>query len=558
MTSRQDGSLARGGNAPHDGCAMRAHLQFVAYGGRHQSGGRGEMLRVVDTKDGPQGVAVEPSGADDSVVIGRCSRREGGDGRGAVDGREGVGGGFEDAPLIEQTAESVCVEKGREGFHIVGTELVDGDVHHEPRGQLNGVNLCSVEDCQYDGKVSVHALYCCWMSGVRCFLPRTHPASEEQRECQNVHALGIALYEVADEEGKDAYEIECPEPMALALYAASDDGNEADERHRVEQQHLKVEAHGGMLREHHDRQNHSARSYQEQKHEVEEPECLVELALEERQEDDEDGKDDGACGGREGELFPDDVGERLDNGACFAHQLAASGLNDRLVEVLHQVVGKELLFADGAWAVGLEAQQQVGTHPEPGTAFVVLVNHLAQGRSSVGPVESCLPGHVAQDDVAGAGRAIVVIEIVAVGEVFVAAVLFDSLHEKQFLGGREVERLFDDAAFLVVVFGAKLIERGDAHHIVGAAEHEVQDEMGLVHVERAVVDGDVDGLVGVDVVDGRVAVDAVDLLSRLARQQSDMDGGVGMGEGGGIDKFVGGENLHTTPDEEQQNQELKP
>ena len=118
--------------------------------------------------------------------------------------------------------------------------------------------------------------------------------------------------------------------------------------------------------------------------------------------------------------------------------------------------------------------------------------------------------------------------------------------------------MFHHSAFLVVVFGAKILEWGDAHHVVGSAEYEVQYEIGLVEVECAIIDGHVDVLVGVDVMKGGVPVDAIDFLPGLAGEQSDLNGGVGVGKGDGVHQLVGGKCHIATTKEEQQNQELKP
>ena len=116
VSGRQNGRFLARRHAPDDGRAVCAHFQFVAHGRGHQTMGRGEVRRVIDAENGPQRAAVEPSLADDAVVVGRGARGHGADRRGIIDGRKRIGSHVIDPAVFHQFAESRGVVERRESL----------------------------------------------------------------------------------------------------------------------------------------------------------------------------------------------------------------------------------------------------------------------------------------------------------------------------------------------------------------------------------------------------------------------------------------------------------
>ena len=249
-----------------------------------------------------------------------------------------------------------------------------------------------------------------------------------------------------------------------------------------------------------------------------------------RQQNDDECQDDSAGSRGERKAASILAFEHRDDGACFARKqgdfFPICDVNSP-VEVLFQVERQELLFLDGGRQVGLESQQQVVAHCHPRVAFRVLMGELAEGRTVGFPFEvdvNPFPVRL-QQHVASTGGAVVVEEVVAVFAVLRAVVLFDGIGYFLLVLWREVvQLLLDDSPLFVGIGGTEIVERLDAHLVVGESEDEAQHEVRFPEIEHAVVDGNVNIFVTVDVVDGRMSIEAPRLLSRLAGEQAERDG----------------------------------
>ena len=278
-----------------------------------------------------------------------------------------------------------------------------------------------------------------------------------------------------------------------------------------------------MLREDHCREDEPRKTYEEQQHEVEAPEASALHEFNDCYAHDDEGHQQGADGGRERKLLLDRVVEHRDDGLRGAHELHGVG-NDGTLEVVHEVEGQELLFAHVRGPVGFQTEQEVVAQLRPRVVLGVLVCELAERR----PVGLSLVGglHRAENHVARLRRTIIIEDVIAIDAILRSVVLLDGLREPNLFLGRDVQLLLDDAPPLVGIGAAEVVVGLNAHEVVGESEDEAKDEMRLAHVEDAVVHRHIDSLFAVDVVNGRVSIEAIRLLSGLAGEQADADGGV--------------------------------
>jgi len=139
------------------------------------------------------------------------------------------------------------------------------------------------------------------------------------------------------------------------------------------------------------------------------------------------------------------------------------------------------------------------------------------------------------EHVAGAGGAVVVEIVVAVdGRLGIPR---QCLEDAPLLLAPQVQGLLGHAAAVVAVFLIELAKRGHAHAVVGEAEHEAGDEMGLLEVEHTVVHHQVLTAGGVAHADGGMAIEAINILVGRAGEQADLgvvEAGVGQTVGLGL------------------------
>ena len=90
--------------------------------------------------------------------------------------------------------------------------------------------------------------------------PDILPAAEEEGGAKEVHAFGIGLKDAAEEEEGEEEGEELPVGMGLTATAAAQNGDEQQKVEGVEKEDLKVDAHGGVLGEDHNKQDDACKT----------------------------------------------------------------------------------------------------------------------------------------------------------------------------------------------------------------------------------------------------------------------------------------------------------
>ena len=111
-------------------------------------------------------------------------------------------------------------------------------------------------------------------------------------------------------------------------------------------------------------------------------------------------------------------------------------------------------------------------------------------------------------------RTVIVEEIVSVDAVLRLIVLTDCLFDIEFLLRREAQPLLDNSPTLAHILVAELVERLDAHLVVGAAEDETENEIGLREAEHAIVDDQIHIVEAVSITYSGMPIETPNLITR--------------------------------------------
>ena len=122
--------------------------------------------------------------------------------------------------------------------------------------------------------------------------------------------------------------------------------------------------------------------------------------------------------------------------------------------------------------------------------------------------------------VTGAGGAVVVEEVVAIGHIFWKGIGCQRLHDGSFLRFCEIQHLLSYTAIIVGVFCKKLVNCVCSHAIVGQTEYETGDEIGLVETKNTIIDDNVLTCDAVTTAKGCVAIQTVYLIMWRTGQQT--------------------------------------
>lgn len=138
MSSEEYGGIAPLGNGIDQRLSEGCRLEFVGDGRREYvpwrclvDGGDAVVVWIVGACHWLRRGGVEPSVADDAMIVGRGTGHERGDGIRAVDGHVGVGKVCVDGALLHEFSETVCSEVWRVGLNVSRGQLVDGDDYDE-------------------------------------------------------------------------------------------------------------------------------------------------------------------------------------------------------------------------------------------------------------------------------------------------------------------------------------------------------------------------------------------------------------------------------------------
>ena len=196
-----------------------------------------------------------------------------------------------------------------------------------------------------------------------------------------------------------------------------------------------------------------------------------------------------------------------------------------MIKIVAECIGQELSLRPVGRPVGLDTQQQVVAQAAPAGIAVPLVYHAAErGATFVFAFVMYAADQVAYNHVTGPGGTVVVKIIVSVDSVLGSVIFVNGLADGPFLFVGQIERLLSYPSSLLLVSLHEVIKRGNAHLVIGEAEHETQDKELLVERKHAVVDSDVLPAALVMNPDGGVAVKRVHFLSRAAGDEANLYG----------------------------------
>ena len=172
--------------------------------------------------------------------------------------------------------------------------------------------------------------------------------------------------------------------------------------------------------------------------------------------------------------------------------------------------------------VSFNPQQQVVAKAGPGMMLVALVEHIpVRGVTllAVGVFHST--AQVVDEDILGLCRTILIQEIIPVYSCCCGIVFSKSLHDMLLFLAGQVEHLLNHRPVQVLIFCLEILERYDAHFIIRETKDEFGDEKRLFERKHPIVHHDVAAPGGIRHPDGRMAIIAVDFLSRIAGEQTD-------------------------------------
>ena len=103
------------------------------------------MCRIVYAIDGLKRLTVEPALTHDAVHIRAGSRKQASNCRSTVGSIKRILGLLIYSTLLHQPHEALATVERRECIHVIGAQLVDDNIHHQP-GSLGSCLSFNVED----------------------------------------------------------------------------------------------------------------------------------------------------------------------------------------------------------------------------------------------------------------------------------------------------------------------------------------------------------------------------------------------------------------------------
>ena len=321
-----------------------------------------------------------------------------------------------------------------------------------------------------------------------------------------------------------------------------------DEVQWVEDECLEIDLDGGVLREHHGKENQSWQSGKYEQGCVNPPEILLSAPFHEAEQEDNrqdacrchERSDDVGYGGsclrvcavafrHHNFLWRNEVGDavyQFDVSWLLwidirrRHLLLRGVLACFHLEVHGQVVGQKLPFPLVDRKVGTVAQEQVVAEACPTVMGVQAVNLLTIGGECRFDLEVGAVGcQVVDDHVACTCGAVVVEEVVAVGAVLLAVVLLYGSKDVPFLVSCQGKALLSNPSAFVGILRHETFHGDDAYLIVGEPEDEAQHKKVLVEGEHAPVDSHIAAMGTVFYAKSGVSIIRPNLLSRSAGQE---------------------------------------